>query len=162
MLKKEDVVLHFKSSIDPKYRDELDSMFYFNRNQSRYVDRINQSIEEYSKPIVVQENGEVALVFKERETGQTLHIFDGDYDEAALIGVVMYVRDSKKRITIVHMAMHEECKRIHKEDGVNVVGIVLHEVLSIFKKMKGVETVRIYYIDREFSIDKLLRSGVQV
>ncbi|WP_133120222.1 hypothetical protein [Rhodohalobacter barkolensis] len=137
-------------------------MFYFNRNQSRYVDRINQSIKEYSKPIVVEENGEVALVFKEREIGQTLHIFDGDYEGAALIGAVMYVRDSEERITIVHMALHEECSRIYKEEGVNIVGIVMHEVLSIFKKMKGVSTVRIYYIDKEFPLGKLLKENSEV
>lgn len=162
MLKREDVVIHFKSSIDASYREELDSMFYFNRNQSRYVERINRSIEEYSKPIVVEENGEVALVFKERKMGQTLHIFDGDYEGAALIGAVMYVRDSKERITIVHLALHEECKRIHKEEGVNVVGVVLHELLTIFKKMKGAKRVRLYYIDKEFAIDKLLKNGIMV
>lgn len=162
MLKKEDVKIHFKSSLDSEYRDELDSLFYFNRNQSRYVNRINRSIEEYSKPVVVQENGEVSLVFKDRDMGQTLHILDGDYEGASLIGVLMYVRDSKERITIVHMALHEKCERIHKEDGINIVGIVLHEVLSIFKKMKGIKKVRIYYINREFALDKLLKNGVKV
>lgn len=162
MLKKEDVKIHFKSSLDSGYRDELDSLFYFNRNQSRYVDRINSSIEEYSKPIVVQENGEVSLVFKDRDMGQTLHILDGDYEGASLIGVLMYVRDSEERITIVHMALHEECKRILKEDGVNIVGIVLDEVLTIFKKMKGIKKVRIYYINREFALNKLLKNGVKV
>jgi hypothetical protein len=162
MLKKEDVVVHFKSKLAEHYRDELDSMFYFNRNQKRYVDRINSSIEEYSKPIVVEEDGEVSLVFQDRKIGQTLHIMDGDYEDAALIGVVMYVRDSKERITIVHLALHEECGRIHKEEGVNIVGLVLHEILSLFKKMKGTERVRIYYIDKEFSLEKLLKNGVKV
>lgn len=160
MLKREDVVLHFKSKISAEYREDLDSLFYFNRNQTRYVDRINKSIEEFSKPIVVEENGEVSLVFQDREMGQTLHIFDGDRDGASLIGAVMYARDSKKRVTIVHLALHENCNTIYKNDGINIASIVMEEVLKLVNKIKGVERVRIYYINKEFSIDKLVRNGV--
>jgi hypothetical protein len=162
MLKKEDVVLHFKAKISPEYREDLDSLFYFNRNQTRYVERINQSIDEYSKPIVVEENGEVALVFQDRSVGQTLHIFDGEHKGASLIGAVMYSRDSKNRITIVHLALHENCKTIYKKEGVNIASLVLDEVLKILTKIKGIEKVRIYYINKEFSVGKLMNSGAYV
>lgn len=160
MLKKEDVVLHFQSKIKPEYREDLDSLFYFNRNQTRYVDRINKSIEEYSKPIVIEENGEVSLVFEDRNVGQTLHIFDGDHEGASLIGVVMYVRDTKERITIVHLALHENCNLIYKSEGINIASIVMEEVLTLVNTIKGIERVRIYYINREFSIHKLVPDRV--
>lgn len=162
MLKKEDVVLHFKAKISSEFREELDSLFYFNRNQTRYVERINKSIEEYSKPIVVEEDGEVALIFQDRSVGQTLHIFDGEQESASLIGAVMYSRDSKKRVTIVHLALHEHCKTIYKKEGVNITSLVLDEVLKIITKIKGIEKVRIYYIDKEFSVGKLMKSGAYV
>lgn len=162
MLKKEDVVTHFTSKLDARYREDLDSLFYFNRNQWRYVDRINQSITDYSKPVVVEEDGEVALVFKDRKIGQTLHIMDSDEEDATLIGVVMYVRDSIDRVTIVHLVLHENCKIIYKQDKINILGIVLDKVLRLITKLKGVETVRIYYIDKEFKLEQLLKEPVNV
>jgi hypothetical protein len=156
MLKKEDVILHFKSKISADYREDLESLFYFNRNQWRYASKITQSIEEYAKPVVAEEGDELSLVFENRDLGQTLHVFDGDGPAPNLIGVIMYVRDSEKKITIVHIAMHERCKTIYRNDGINITSIVIDEVFTIFKKIKGVEKVRIYYIGKEFSLDKLM------
>ncbi len=106
---------------------------------------------------MVEENGEVSLVFEDRNIGQTLHIFDGDHDDAELIGVVMYVRDSDERVTIVHLALHENCNRIYKSEGVNIASIVLEEVIKTMQPIKGIKRIRIYYINREFGVDQLLQ-----
>ena len=153
MLNKEDVVLHFRSKIDASYRDELERLFFFNWNQSRYASRITQSVKDYSKPVIVEEGEEIALVFKDRTIGQTLHIFDSEDTDASLIGVVMYERDTKERITVVHLALHERCRQIFKSEGINVAAIVMDELFSIFSKIKGVKKVRIYYLDKEVKID---------
>lgn len=149
MLKKEDIIIHFRSKIDASYREELELIFFFNWNQSRYASRITQSVKEYAKPVIVDAGeGMVALVFKDRKIGQTLHIFDGDRDNANLIGVVMYERDSEEQITIVHLVLHERCKEIFKKEKVNVAAVVIEELFSLFQKIKGVNKVRMYYTDR--------------
>src|SRR5699024_8400238 len=147
MLRKEDVVLHFRSKIAAAYYDRLERMFFFNWNQSRYAVRITQSVKDYSKPVIMEEGNQIALVFKDRSVGQTLHIFDSAEDDAELIGVVMYERDSRERITIVHLALHERCRRIFKEEKINIAASALDELFSIFKKIKGINRVRIYYIN---------------
>src|SRR5699024_1649664 len=154
MLRKEDVVLHFRSSIDASYYDRLERMFFFNWNQSRYAGRITQSVEDYAKPVIIEEGDQIALVFKDRSVGQTLHIFDSANDDAELIGVVMYERDSREQITIVHLVLHERCRRIFKEEKVNIAALVLEELLTIFKKIRGVNRVRIYYINKEIKLNK--------
>jgi len=159
MLKKEDIILHFRSSIDASYRDELERIFFFNWNQSRYAARITQSVKEYAKPVIVdleEEKGKIALLFTDRTIGQTLHIFDGDGENANLIGVAMYERDTEERITIVHLALHEQCKQIFKDERMNVASIVLEELFSLFQKIKGVQRVRIYYINREVKLKALV------
>ena len=163
MFKEKDVVIHLTSKLDADYRNNLDELFYFNRNQLRYVDRINKSIEDYSKPVVIEENGEVALVFEKQDLGQTLYILDDDStaEDAALIGVIMYVRDSVNTITIVHIALHETCKIIYKQDNVNILAIILNRIFEQFSKLKGLEKVRIYYINKEFRLNNLLKESIK-
>ncbi len=149
MLKKEDITIHFRSKINSSLRERLERIFFFNWNQSRYAARITQSVKEYSKPVIAEEGeGEIALVFKDRAIGQTLHIFDSIDPDAALIGVVMYERDSPEQITIIHLALHETCKEIFKKENVNIAAVVIEELFTLFRKIKGVERVRIYYTNR--------------
>lgn len=156
MLKKEDVVIHFRSKIDASLREELERIFFFNWNQSRYASRITQSVKEYAKPVIVdEENGEIALVFKDQKIGQSLHIFDNHHSDANLIGVVMYERDSKEQITIVHLVLHEHCREIFKNEGVNIVSVVLEELFLLFHKIKGVERIRMYYINKTLKLKAL-------
>src|SRR6056297_1427907 len=149
MLKKQDITIHFRSKINAELRERLERIFFFNWNQSRYAARITQSVKEYSKPGIEEEGkDEIALVFKDRSIGQTLHIFDSDGQDAVLIGVVMYERDSPEQITIIHLALHETCKEIFKAENVNIAAVVIEELFSLFRKIKGVERVRIYYTNR--------------
>ncbi|MDZ7693171.1 MAG: hypothetical protein U5K69_18965 [Balneolaceae bacterium] len=91
--------------------------------------------------------------------GQTLHIFDSDEPDANLIGVVMFERDSRARITIIHIALHERCREIFEEEGLNITALVIKKLFSIFKLIKGVERVRIYYINKEVKIDAFQLNG---
>jgi len=148
-MKKEDITIHFRSKINAGLREQLERIFFFNWNQSRYAARITQSVKEYSKPVIEDEgDNKIALVFRDRSIGQTLHIFDSDTPDAALIGVVMYERDSPEQITIIHLALHETCKEIFKQEKVNIAAVVIEELFSLFRKIKGVKRVRIYYTNR--------------
>jgi hypothetical protein len=161
MLKKEDITIHFRSKIKADLRERLERIFFFNWNQSRYAARITQSVKEYSKPVIEEEgNDEIALVFKDRSIGQTLHIFDSDGQDAALIGVVMYERDSPEQITIIHLALHETCKEIFKTDNVNVAAVVIEKLFALFSKIKGVERVRIYYTNRAVKLKAVVPVAV--
>lgn len=156
MLKREDIELHFSSSIDHSYKEELERLFFFNLNQKRFINKINCSIREYSRPVLVdnEENGEVSLLFKDQHLGQTLYIFDGDYSGANLIGVIMYVRDIEDMITLVHLVLHEECNKIYLSEKINIASIVLEKFCSILQNIKGVEKVRIYYLDKVFPVNQ--------
>ncbi len=154
-MKKEDITIHFRSKIDAGLRERLERIFFFNWNQSRYAARITQSVKEYSKPLIEDEgDNEISLVFKDRSVGQTLHIFDSDSPDAALIGVLMYERDSPEQITVIHLVLHEKCKEIFKKEKINVASVVLEKLFSLFRKIKGVDRIRIYYTNRTIKLNR--------
>jgi hypothetical protein len=148
MLDPEDVTIYFKTEIDKRYRDELDRLFYFNGNQKKWEEAIERSIEEYAYPKLKEKKGKIAIGFENMSIGQTLHILDSDRPDAALIGVVIYTRESKNTITIIHLVLHERCREILKKSGVNISLIVIQSLIPIFKKLKGVNKLRFYYTDK--------------
>lgn len=152
MLRIGDIDIFFKSKIDLSYKEELDRLFFFNGNQRKYEEVVEQSIDDYPMPILKEYSNKVAIVFKENGIGQTLHIMDSNRSDAELIGVVMYVRDSVDTITIVHMVLHEECKAILKRSNVNIALIILERLIANFKKLKGIKKVRFYYSDKVLRI----------
>ena len=152
MLTTEEVTISFKSDLDKRYRERLDRLFFFNRNQPKYVKRINQSIDEYSMPVLKEKEGRVSVVFRDEWLGQSIHILDSERADSELIGVVMYVRDSLDLITIVHMVLDEECNAILRRSSVNVALIILDELIALFRKIKGVSRVRLYYTGKVIRI----------
>jgi hypothetical protein len=142
----ETITLHFRSHIRGSYREELERLFFFNWQQSRYAPRITESVQEYAKPRIFEHpNGNVSLEFTKRDIGQTLHVFDSKSPKASLVGVLMFARDNAEQITIVHLAVHETCGRIFKEEGINVAGEIIKKALDSFRNLKGIQRVRIYY-----------------
>ena len=148
MLTTEDVTLAFKSNLALDYKDNLDRIFFFNHNQYKYIDRINKSIDEFSMPVLKEEEDRVSITFREEWMGQTLHILDGIATNSELVGVIMYTRKDRETITIVHFVLHEECSRIFKTDRINIALLVYQGLTEIFETIKGISKVHIYYTDK--------------
>ena len=151
-LKIGDIEIFFKSKIHISYKEELDRLFFFNGNQARYTDIVEQSIRDYDTPVLKEYHNNVAIVFDNPKMGQTLHIMDSNGKDAELLGVILYTRESHNTITIVHFVLHEQCNIIFKKSRINIALVVLEQLFSIFKKLKGVNQVKIYYTNRVISL----------
>lgn len=152
MLTIEDVNIVFKSTLDISYKDTLERIFFFNQRQHIYRDRINQSIDEFSMPVLKNQGKQVAIVFKEEWMGQTLHILDSESPGAELIGIVIYTRNAQDMITIVHFVLHEACNTILKNDNLNIALVIFEELFKVFKRIRGVNKVQLYYTGKVFNI----------
>lgn len=141
----DEVKVFFRSVIEPHYYGELERIFYFNMNQSRYAERITRSVKEYDKPCIIRDIDGIRLAFRNPDLGQTLHIFDTDKENASIIGVLMFVRDNREQVTLVHLALHEKCSAIFRVEGVNITMVVFKELVRLLRKMNGVEHIRLYY-----------------
>ena len=152
-MNKRDVTISFASKIDASYKNDLERIFFFNWHQSKYAPRITQSVKDYAKPIIFDnDDGSISLEFEERAMGQTLHIFDSEQDGASLIGVLMYVRENNKQITIVHVALHEGCTKLFNDSGINVLSLVTKKIKEMFSRIKGIEKIYFYYNNKSISL----------
>ena len=141
-----EIEIFFRSRLPESFRDQLDRVFFFNNNQSRFTKRINRSIEEFTRPVIKTFGTEVAVDFQDDTIGQTLHVIDSNnIEEASLVGIVMYVRDRPDRLTIVHIVLHENCGFMYKKERINIASLIMEELMPMFRMIKGVDKVRLYY-----------------
>ena len=144
----DDIQVFFRSVIEPHYYSELERMFYFNMNQSRYAERITKSVKDYDKPCIIRDIDGIRMAFRNPDMGQTLHIFDTDREDASLIGVLMFVRDNQDQITVVHLVLHEKCSAMFAMEGINIATVVFREFKNLVRKMNGIRRIRLYYNDK--------------
>lgn len=143
--------IFLRSALPLTYRDELERLFFFNRKQRRIASRITQSVVEYGKPVLVEKLNEIILCVPTNPAVQTVYILDGDPPEAALLGVLLYARTSFERVTVLHVAFHEHCSRLFKQEGINVPLMAISRLLDGFKRIQGLQELTIFYSNTKYT-----------
>ena len=151
----------FKSKIEKRYREDLEQLFFFNKHQKKYAAKITESVSRYAKPVIFEhEDGRhISLEFKDRKLGQTWHIFDDQTEDASLIGVLMFVREQEnpEQITIVHLALHDTCVALFKQEDLNIARIIFKKALRHFRKIKQINTVHFFYSGKNVRVGESKR-----
>lgn len=138
---------YFASSIDFKFKKDLEQIFFFNPSQHRYHDRIVAAIEAFSKPILVVEGDKVMLAFEEQAVGQGLHIFEIKDHRPLLVGGLLYTRDCMDRLTIAHIALGG-----FRRKDFRLLTEVNEEMKRIAKRVRGVQTIYFHYSGRSLKV----------
>lgn len=132
--------IFFRSSIEASYRGQLERLFFFNPAQAKCRARIEEAIDIYGKPVLLQAGDRIRLAFERPKHGQALHVFRESESGGVLIGAVLYVRDSHERITVAHFVL----RPLYSNDPVILSGLIRH-LRVVFRRIKGIESFRIFY-----------------
>lgn len=138
------LTFEFSSVLPEEYREDLETVLYFNRQQGRVRTAIVQSLEKYGQPRLDAADGFLRVSIEDVAGVQTLFALADLDDGYQLAGVVMYVREGDD-LVIVHLAVAEAFSSGGPErDGLLAMRCVL-AVQDIARRLKGVRSVVIYY-----------------
>jgi hypothetical protein len=134
------------SSILPlSYRDELERIVFFNREQGLVKACVLDSVHRYGIPVIVEENG--CLRFRVDAFGrlQSIYAFDDASEPSQLAGVAMFVRDAPDSMVVLHLAVHEQYTSRGKWSEALAVVRLVDAIRSASERTHGIETLRILY-----------------
>lgn len=135
----------FSSVLPIAYRDELERIVFFNPEQERVTESVIDSVHRYGGPLIVEENG--ILRFRVPAFGQvqTLYALDRGEQPACLAGVVMYVREPRDTMLVLHLAVHEDyvANGVHGEAW--VTPRLLANVRGVCQRIRGITCMRLLY-----------------
>jgi hypothetical protein len=98
--------VEFSSVLPEEFRQDLETLLFFNPLQARARSGIIQSLERYGQPHVHVENGTLRVRVGDLPDVQALYALAGQDDAYELVGVAVFTREGD-RLTILHLAVSQ-------------------------------------------------------
>lgn len=137
--------IFFKSKIHRKYKDELESLLFFNKYQKNYIQDISKSIESYGLPKIIVEGEYLKIELEKLKDVQSIFAFDGDDENASLLGILIYYRINIDEIIIIHIAVIDECSSYGEFSSEFIALRMINKLREDAKKIKGLKAIKLYY-----------------
>lgn len=132
-------MLHYTSTLKPDYSEDLEHLMFFNPGQHSALPAIVDSLEQFGSPSVYTNNGCLRVKVEKLDDIQTLYALDDDI----LVGVLVYSRIILERLTVIHIAVHQDYSSQGKFARSMLVMHMLELLRSSARCIKGVKTIRI-------------------
>ncbi len=135
----------FCSTLSSEYLEDLEKLLFFNPQQSRNLPGIHDSIQEYGVPSIYIENERLRVRLENLPGTQTVFALEDTTDRASLVGVMVYSRVDIETIVLLHIAVRQEFSRFGSRAGIGLVGLMMAQLRSISRSLKGVTSIHLKY-----------------
>jgi hypothetical protein len=137
--------LGFSSVLPDAYRDELERIVFFNPKQNRVRESLIDCVHRYGVPVVVAEAGTLRFRVPAFGLVQSLYALGEGEQPARLLGVAMFVRESRHSVLLLHLAVHEDYAADGVHAGAWVTPRLLAMVRSACQRVRGITSLRLLY-----------------
>ncbi len=132
------------SKLPVQHRDALEQLLFFNVNQHRVRNGIQQSIETYGVPEIYEHEGGLRVRVGDIAEVQTLFAVA---ESGKPLGVAVFVRSAHERFVVLHLGVEPRAGAIPKVNT-RVLIKLMHEIRSTARRTRGVERIELVYKDR--------------
>lgn len=134
-------MLRYTSTLKPDYSEDLERLMFFNPGQQSALPAIMDSLEQFGSPSVYTKGGYLRVKLEKLDDVQTLYAMDDD----TLVGVLVYSRIMLERLTVIHIAVHQEYSSHGKFAQSMLVMRMLELLRSNARCIKGIKSIRIIF-----------------
>jgi hypothetical protein len=139
------VRIRITSKLPVDSRAALEELLFFNARQHQMRAAIEDSIARYGLPEIVESEGSLRVNVAGLPGVQCLYAMRQDGGQQRLIGVVIYVRDSVERLTVVHVGVADDAVVGERNAGQQVLLRLLQEIRRVAKCTSGIRHVKLAY-----------------
>lgn len=136
--------IFWSSALPPRYRGDLETLMFFHPKQNKFRRAVSELVARYGNPKIVEERGILRLQIGKEAIAQTLFCFDRPVD-GDLIGVVVYSRESREHLAIIHLAVKEDYTISGRYGDRLLVLRLIQKVQEIGARLKGIKWIEILY-----------------
>jgi hypothetical protein len=137
--------IRFSSTLNSRYRKDLETLMFFNPQQGRVKPAIVETIEKYGIPKIVVEGELLRIKVEKFADVQALFALETIGERPRLVGVIVYVRPDRETIVVLHLAVQEEYTFSGLHDGEMLVMRLLVNLREIASRIKDVRAIIIVY-----------------
>ena len=133
----------YKSTLGLDNIADLEKLFFFNLNQHRFRSNILKIIELYGRPSIIEKNNSLWIASDKKDC-QNIFVTKDEQ----LVGILVYFRNKPDNIDLIHIAVDEQYSSTGKYAEENLAQTMIEEMRKIARRIKGIETVTVKYINR--------------
>jgi hypothetical protein len=139
--------VEFSSILPEEFRQDLETLLFFNPLQERARAGIARSVERYGEPRVHGEDGMLRVAVGDLPDVQTLYALVAHGDSYELAGVAVYTREGD-RLSILHLAVSEGSAAAG-ENGHGLLAVRLASAIrEVGSSVHGIRQVSLPYTVR--------------
>jgi hypothetical protein len=139
-----DTAIRITSKLPAVQRSALEQLCFFNVNQHRVRDGIQQSIETYGVPEICEDEGGLSVRVGAIDGVQTLF---ATTDEGRPLGVAVFVRAAHERFAVLHLGIEPRLQRV-PEVHTRVLLRLMNEIRRAARRTRGVDSIELVYKNR--------------
>jgi hypothetical protein len=135
----------FVSSLPAEHYHQLEALLFFNGRQHRVRKGIETAISRYGAPEIVTAGKTLRVQVGGQTDAQCLFAVERDGKLSRPVGVILYVRDSFERITVLHLVVAEAYAAGGPRAGYNLLLRLVQAVKRIARRTVGIRHVQLVY-----------------
>ena len=134
-----------KSRLPATMRGQLEALLFFNAGQHRMRQEIEATIERYGIPELIDDNGWLRVQVAGIPEVQTLYAVHDEDGRSRPVGVIVYVRDSFERITVLHVGVADDYAFGGRYGRERVLQRLLQQIRQVARRTSGIRHVEVAY-----------------
>jgi hypothetical protein len=135
----------FLSTLPEEHYHQLEALLFFNGRQHRVRKGIETAIDRYGAPEIVSEGKALRVKVGGETHAQCLFAVEREGKDSRPVGVVLYVRDSFERITVLHLVVAEAYAVGGPRAGYNLALRLVQAVKRVARRTTGIRHVELLY-----------------
>jgi hypothetical protein len=133
------------SRLPAHQRADLEALLFFNARQHRMRHEIEQTIERFGVPEIVEHNGWLRVQVAGLPEVQSLFAVHREDGQQRPVGAVIYVRDAFERFTVVHIGVADDYVQGGAYASERVLLRLLQEIRRVARRTSGIQHVELAY-----------------
>ena len=135
----------FVSTLPAEHYHQLEVLLFFNGRQHRVRKGIETSIDRYGTPEIVAEGKALRVKVGGPSDTQCLFAVEREGKTSRPVGVILYVRDSFERITVLHLVVAEPYAVGGPRASYNLLLRLVQAVKRVARCTSGIRHVELVY-----------------
>jgi hypothetical protein len=135
----------FVSSLPAEHYHQLEVLLFFNGRQHRVRKGIETAISRYGAPEIVADGQSLRVRVGGQTDAQCLFAVEREGKLSRPVGVILYVRDSFERITVLHLVVAEAYAAGGPRAGFNLLLRLVQAVKRVARCTSGIRHVELLY-----------------
>jgi hypothetical protein len=135
----------YVSTLPAEHYHQLEVLLFFNGRQHRVRKGIETAISRYGAPEIVADGPQLRVRVGGETEAQCLFAVEREGKASRPVGVILYVRDSFERITVLHLVVAEAYAVGGPRAGYNLLLRLVQAVKRVARCTAGIRHVELVY-----------------